>query len=67
MAAAKPTKVDNLKGLHKEFKAGIAALAKAKLITAAEKTKRIAEFDDKFKALIKEEQAKLKAKAKKKK
>ena len=62
-----PTKVDKLKALHKEFKAGIAALAKAKLIDAAGKTKRIAEFDDKFKALIKEEQAKLKAKAKKKK
>ena len=64
MAAAKPTKVDKLKELHKAFKAGIAALASAKLIDAAEKTRRIAEFDDKFKALIKEEIAKAKPKPK---
>lgn len=67
MAEAKPTKVDKLKELHKQWKAGIAALAKAKLITAEQKTKELAKYDGKFKDLIKKEQAALKAKAKKKK
>ena len=67
MAEAKPTRIDKLKDLHKQWKAGVAALAKAKLITAEQKTKELAKFDDKFKDLIKKEQDALKAKAKKKK
>ncbi len=66
MAEAKPTKLDKLVMWHKEFKVGIGVLAKAKLITADQKKTKIAEFDLKFKDLIKEEKAKMKAKAKKK-
>ncbi|TXT56025.1 MAG: hypothetical protein BAJATHORv1_30409 [Candidatus Thorarchaeota archaeon] len=65
--AEKPklTKSEKLKEMHKEFKTGIGALAKAKLITKEEKAAKIAEYDQAFKDLIKEEKAKEKAKAKK--
>ncbi len=64
--SAKPTKVENLQMWHKEFKTGIGALAKAKLITADEKKAKLAEYDTAFKDLIKEEKTKMKTKAKKK-
>ena len=60
--STKPTKLENLQAWHAEFKAGIGALAKAKLITADVKKTKIAEFDQAFKDLIKEEKAKAKKK-----
>ena len=65
MAEAKPTKVDKLKADQKAWKAGVAAIARAKFITAAEKTTMAGKYDAQFKELIAAEKAKLKKKAKK--
>lgn len=65
MAEAKPTKLDKIKADQKAWKAGVAALARRKFITPEEKKAMIAEYDVKFKELIKAEKEKMKAKAKK--
>lgn len=63
--AEAPTKVDKIKESQKAWKAGVAALAKYKFITAAEKTSMASKYDAQFKELIDAEKAKMKAKAKK--
>lgn len=65
MAEAKPTKIDKLKADQKAWKAGVAAIARAKFITAEEKKTMAAKYDAGFKELIAAEKAKAKAKAKK--
>ena len=65
--AEAPTKLDKIKLSQKAWKAGVAAVARHKLITADEKKVMAAQYDDQFKELIAAEKAKMKAKAKKKK
>ncbi|NWF97009.1 MAG: hypothetical protein HXY34_12780 [Candidatus Thorarchaeota archaeon] len=60
--APKPSKVDAIKEAQKAWKAGVAALAKYKIIDAAGKTTMAAQYDDKFKELIAAEKAKEKKK-----
>ena len=50
---------------QKEWKAGVAAIARYKLITADEKKVMAAKYDDQFKELMAAEKAKMKPKAKK--
>ncbi len=65
MAEVKPTKIEKIKADQKAWKAGVAALARRKFITKEEKAAMIAEYDGKFKELIKIEKEKEKAKRKK--
>ena len=64
--AEAPTKLDKIKESQKAWKAGVAAVAKHKLVTADEKKVMAAQYDEKFKELMTAEKVKMKAKAKKK-
>jgi len=60
--AEKVSKTDKIKADQKAWKAGVAAIAKYKFITADEKTAMAAKYDAQFKALLDAEKAKAKKK-----
>ncbi|MFW9907413.1 MAG: hypothetical protein ACFFEF_02455 [Candidatus Thorarchaeota archaeon] len=60
-----PTKSDKIKADQKAWKAGVAAIAKYKLITVEEKAAMTTKYDAQFKAMLDAEKAKAKAKVKK--
>ena len=58
----KLSKSDKIKADQKAWKAGVAAIAKNKFITAAEKPAMATKYDAQFKALLDAEKAKAKKK-----